>query len=156
VKATRVSIAIQDVSGDSEVPRPDSLRRWSRAALTEAAAGELTLRLVGRGESADLNRRYRGREGPTNVLTFAAEPGLPLAPGEAPPLGDIVICAPVVAAEAREQGKALEAHWAHIAVHGVLHLMGYDHESDEDALSMESRERQILAGFDYPDPYADR
>jgi probable rRNA maturation factor len=156
VSAADVLISIQDVSASSSVPPHDALQLWARAALAEEAVGELTLRLIGSAESEDLNSRYRGGRGPTNVLTFAAEPDLPLAPGEAPTLGDIVICAPLVAEEAQAQAKALEAHWAHIVIHGVLHLMGYDHETDEDAVTMESRERQILAGFDYPDPYADR
>lgn len=131
------------------VPSPARLRRWARAALAETARGrdrgELTVRIVGNAESRRLNRRYRNKDKPTNVLSF---------PGEAPGLlGDLVICAPVVAREAREQGKAAAAHWAHMVVHGVLHLLGFDHIRPGDAKVMERRERAILARLSFPDPY---
>jgi probable rRNA maturation factor len=101
--------------------------------------------VVGPAESRALNRRYRGKDKPTNVLSFPCE-----APGE---LGDVVICAPVVAREAREQGKAVAAHWAHMVVHGVLHLRGFDHIRAAQAKVMEARERAILARLSFPDPY---
>ena len=106
----------------------------------------MTLRYVAEAEGRRLNRDYRGRDYPTNVLTFAYGEGL-LA-------GDVVICAPVVAREARQQGKAVEAHHAHLLVHGLLHLQGYDHERDADAARKERRERQILRTLGFSDPYA--
>lgn len=248
-----LAIEVQNVSGSNRIPSEQLLRSWALAAFTasgDAAApqeppaaatgGELTIRIVGERESADLNSRYRGKRGPTNVLAFladapaapAAESGasqgdeppredriaeLPVAndnPGntrprgergtlhlrerdgntlgaaesappsaatdvdvqpapseaaadnatdngnasgsDALPLGDLVICAPVLAREAREQRKQFEAHWAHIVIHGVLHLLGYDHETDEQAGVMEERERKILAALGFPDPYAVR
>jgi probable rRNA maturation factor len=131
------------------VPSPARLKGWARAAVAGAPRGrdrrELTLRIVGNAESRTLNRRYRGKDKPTNVLSFPSEaPGL---------LGDLVICAPVVAREAREQGKAPAAHWAHMVVHGVLHLLGFDHIRPGDAKVMERRERAILARLSFPDPY---
>jgi len=151
-----VLIAIQDVSAAPGVPGDRELEAWCRAALDSDAAGELTLRIVDAGEGADLNARYRGREGPTNVLSFPADADVPHALDEPGPLGDIVICAPLVASEAETQGKRVAAHWAHLVVHGVLHLMGYDHASDAAAEVMESRERRILAGLGFEDPYAVR
>jgi probable rRNA maturation factor len=111
------------------------------------------LRIVTAEESADLNSRYRGKPGPTNVLSFPAEP--PAGPGdELLPFGDVVMCAAVVEREAHEQGKEPAAHWAHMVVHGVLHLQGYDHENVRDAGIMEARERELLAALGFPDPYS--
>ena len=217
-----VTIAVQDATGGARFPSEDRLRAWVLAAVTgppdggEAlppASGEVLIRIVGTNESAQLNARYRGRRGPTNVLAFLSDlaetpgaqsanavadagasaagapdagnaaPGdanvvalvappqaeaeapatsapstltLPVnaAKGDALPLGDLVICAPVVSREAREQRKPFDAHWAHIVVHGVLHLLGYDHETEEQAQAMEDRERKILAGLGFRDPYA--
>jgi len=249
-----LAIEVQNVSGSQRIPSEQLLRSWALAAFTDsagaaapqgppagAAGGELTIRIVGERESADLNSRYRGKRGPTNVLAFLADaPAAPAAEsgggqrdespredrvaelppandnagntrprgergtlhlrerdgntlgaaesappsaatdgdvqqaapsdavadsatdnGNAPssdalPLGDLVICAPVLAREAREQRKQFEAHWAHIVIHGVLHLLGYDHETDEQAGVMEDRERKILAALGFPDPYAVR
>jgi rRNA maturation RNase YbeY len=229
-----VTIAVQDASGGARFPGEDRLRSWVLAAVAgpaegdaaSPAAGEVLIRIVGTQESAQLNARYRGRRGPTNVLAFLsdlpetpndqsanavadssiagsgaragdgqdagapeakpppAEPAaapvdaggvsprvLTLSPRDAPtaealagraavgdalPLGDLVICAPVVSREAREQRKSFDAHWAHIVVHGVLHLLGFDHETDEQAQTMEDRERKILAGLGFRDPYASR
>lgn len=122
----------------------------------------LTIRVVGAAESRRLNRTWRNKDKPTNVLSFPAAPLSPGVTGEPPrfpveefsELGDLAICAPVVAREALEQGKSLQAHWAHMVVHGVLHLLGYDHENDHDAEVMEARETKILAQFGYLDPYA--
>jgi rRNA maturation RNase YbeY len=240
-----VTIAVQDASGGARFPAEDRLRSWVLAAVAgppegepkPPAAGEVLIRIVGTQESAQLNARYRGRRGPTNVLAFlsdlpetpsaqsadsmaggaiadgpsagaggdgrsagdargsddarapdanqatAAEPA-PAAAGDAAPrvltlpqrdapasdasaavgaassdslpLGDLVICAPVVSREAREQRKSFEAHWAHIVVHGVLHLLGFDHETEEQAQTMEDRERKILASLGFRDPYASR
>ena len=125
-------------------PTTGELRRWARSALGRRG-GELTVRIVGAAESRALNRRYRGKDKPTNVLSFPSDlPGTP---------GDLVICAPVVSREAREQGKPARAHWAHMVVHGVLHLLGFDHIRPADAKVMEARERAILARLSFPDPY---
>ncbi|MEQ9462961.1 MAG: rRNA maturation RNase YbeY [Haliea sp.] len=137
------------------VPEEDDLRRWTRAALAGRMPGdtaELCLRLVDEAEMTALNRDYRGKDGPTNVLSFPA--GLP--PELALPLlGDIVICAAVVAREAAEQGKPRAAHWAHMTVHGCLHLLGHDHVAEADAIAMETLETTILAQLGYPCPYPD-
>jgi probable rRNA maturation factor len=106
---------------------------------------EVTLRFVAEGEGRRLNREYRGRDYPTNVLTFVYAAS-PLA-------GDIVVCAPLVAREAREQGKSPEAHYAHLVVHGLLHLQGHDHEEEAEAARMERRERRILLALGFEDPY---
>ena len=149
-----VAVAVQDASGAAQVPSAARLRAWVKRALGAAARGELTVRVVAAEESAALNSRYRGKRGPTNVLSFPAG-RLPDAPkAETLPLGDLVICAPVVEREAREQGKALEAHWAHMVVHGTLHLQGYDHETRAEAAEMETRERSLLAELGFPDPYS--
>ncbi|MEM9057669.1 MAG: rRNA maturation RNase YbeY, partial [Pseudomonadota bacterium] len=136
------------------VPSIDSFRRWAGAALAGRRDGaELTVRVVSPDESAALNAAYRGKDAPTNVLSFAAE--LP-PPIDVPLLGDLVICAALVEREAREQGKTLEAHWAHLVVHGCLHLLGFDHGSDAEAREMEGLETVILAELGYPDPYGQR
>jgi probable rRNA maturation factor len=150
VIAKRVAVAVQDVSSCATVPPAASIRKWARAALRGSGGGELTVRIVDPEESAELNRRYRKRAGATNVLSFPVGVAPPVP---APPLGDLVICALVVEREALEQGKAAEAHWAHIVMHGVLHLLGYDHETNVQAQTMECRERQLLAGFGFADPY---
>lgn len=136
------------------LPAEAELRRWAEAALAGAGyrrEAEITVRIVNEAESAVLNERYRRKQGPTNVLSFPFE-----APSEVESalLGDIVICAPVVLREAVQQGKTPAAHWAHLVAHGVLHLLGYDHD-EEQAEVMESLETQILAGLGYPDPYED-
>ncbi len=144
-------IEVQSACDISGVPSTEDLRAWATAALDgRMAEAELTLRLVEEGESSELNQRFRGCAGATNVLSFPAElpSGAPLAL-----LGDIVICAPVVAHEAEQQGKALAAHWAHMVVHGILHLLGYLHEEEAQAHEMESIEREILAGLGFSDPY---
>ena len=128
-------------------PGPASLRRWARLAAGDHD-GELGIRVVGSAESRTLNKRWRGKIGPTNVLSFPAAPAL-----RDRVLGDIVVCAPVVAREAREQGKALAAHWAHMVIHGALHLLGFDHVRQADARRMESRERALLARLGIGDPY---
>jgi len=124
---------------------------WVNAALRDHAHdAELTVRFVDEGEAAELNRRWRGKSGPTNVLSFPVSGLEQAAPGL---LGDIVVCAPVVEREAEQQGKRLQAHWAHMVVHGTLHLLGYDHENNEEADIMESLEATILAGLGFPNPY---
>lgn len=134
------------------IPAKKTFERWAQAALSGRRLGaEFTLRIVGAKEGAALNQTYRGRPGPTNVLSFCAD--CPIGIKLTPFLGDIIICAPVVQREAREQGKALKAHWAHMTVHGVLHLLGYDHIKAKEAKVMEDLETSILATLDYPDPY---
>ena len=137
----------------SAVPKATRIARWARAAVGARGDGaELAVRLVGAAEGRRLNLLWRGRDYPTNVLSFPAPPRT--RGGQAArTLGDIVICAPVVAREARQQRKTLEHHWAHLVVHGALHLIGHDHENDRDAERMERRERRVLAQFGIADPY---
>jgi probable rRNA maturation factor len=135
------------------LPAAVSFKRWTEAALFAARhrkPAELSIRIVDAREGRALNRQYRDRDYATNVLSFPVE----LPPGIASPLlGDLAICAPVVAREAREQGKALRDHYAHLTVHGVLHLLGFDHQEDADAARMEKLETGILAKLGVPDPY---
>ena len=133
------------------VPHARQLATWARAALSSAyPSSVLSIRIVGSARSRSLNARYRRQDKPTNVLSFAG-------PGAAPDgrffLGELVICAAVVAREAREQSKAPAAHWAHMTIHGVLHLLGFDHQRAAEAVKMESRERQILDRLGFSDPY---
>ncbi len=140
-------IVIQRRVPPKGLPAPGRLRAFARAALGRTR-GELTIRIVDRPECHALNRRYRGKDRPTNVLSFVPSPMV----GEGN-LGDIVICAPVVADEAKQQGKPLHAHWAHLVVHGCLHLLGYDHAREAEARAMENLERKILSRLGFPDPY---
>jgi len=130
-------------------PGPKSLRAWATLAAGDRNA-VLGIRVVGTHESRTLNEHWRGRAGATNVLSFPAA----RTPGRSQ-LGDIVVCAPVVAREAREQGKALRAHWAHMIIHGTLHLLGFDHLRAAEARRMEGRERALLARLGIEDPYGD-
>ena len=130
-------------------PGPASLRRWARLAAGDRE-GELGIRVVGSLESRALNARWRGKIGPTNVLSFPASPQL-----GGRQIGDIVVCAPVVAREAREQGKSLAAYWAHMIVHGTLHPLGFDHARAREAKRTERRERALLARIGVADPYGD-
>ena len=136
------------------LPSPVSFRCWVDAALQGAKRrkpAELAIRIVDTDEGRALNRDYRGKDYATNVLSFPAE----LPPGVALPLiGDLAICAPVVLREAAEQGKLARDHWAHLTVHGVLHLLGYDHIEDGEAQAMEALETRVLAGLGIADPYA--
>ncbi len=134
------------------LPAAASFRKWIAAALQgRILRADLALRIVDEREGKCLNRHYRGKNSATNVLSFPAE--LPKGV-KLPLLGDIVLCAPVIAREAREQEKPLAAHYAHLTVHGVLHLLGFDHDDPRDADAMEAIEREILAGIGLPDPYA--
>ncbi len=154
MSAPQVSVDLEDVSGAVGNPPPADFRRWVAAAFNgRRSEAEVSIRIVGEAEGAELNTRYRGKIGPTNVLSFPAKlpAGVPL-----PMVGDLVICAPVVAREAQAQGKDPAAHWAHLTVHGCLHLIGYDHEHDSAAAEMEALETAILAGLGYPDPYTAR
>jgi len=146
---TAPAISVQRRVALAGIPAPATLRRWASAALEGADSGEITIRIVDEAESADLNGRFRGKPRATNVLSFPYGDGVSVEHA----LGDLVICAPVVAREALEQGKDARAHWAHMVVHGVLHLRGFDHEDDAPAEHMETREREILAALGFPDPY---
>jgi len=154
-----VTVDVQVASGDGSIPSPSVLRDWVSAAARHAAGPgrrrlEISLRVVDADEMQSLNRRFRGKDAPTNVLSFAAD-DLETAPAALPrALGDIVVCAPVVAAEAREQGKAPGDHWAHMLVHGTLHLLGFDHETAAEAARMEGLETAILAARNVRDPYS--
>lgn len=143
----RLRLAVQYATRAAGVPARGQFRRWVAGALARPA--ELTIRVVDEPEGRRLNRAYRDRDYATNVLTFAYRDARPLA-------GDLVLCAPVVAREARAQRKALREHYAHLTVHGVLHLQGYDHEADTDAEAMEALETRILRRFRIADPYAPR
>jgi probable rRNA maturation factor len=130
------------------------LTAWIRAALGRRADGaELALRVVGTAESRRLNARFRGRDAPTNVLSFPAAKLPTTRRQRARPLGDLVICARLLRSEARLQGKTLRAHWAHLVVHGALHLIGYDHEVARDARRMERREIAVLRRLGFANPY---
>lgn len=133
------------------LPAARDFRRWAGAAIgARAGEREISVLLVGPAASRALNARYRGRDRPTNVLSFPAPPGAASASGL---LGDLVICPAVLRAEARSQHKAARAHWAHLVVHGVLHLLGYDHERDDEALRMERREIRALRALGVANPY---
>ena len=136
-------------------PARRDLAVWANTALGRRAAGrEIGVSVVGPAESRRLNAQFRGRDKPTNVLSFpVAELPAPAAGDEPRPLGDLVICPQVLRTEAREQKKSLRAHWAHLVVHGSLHLIGYDHERDSDADRMERREIAVLRRLGFPNPY---
>ncbi len=148
----KLLVDIQTASREP-VPSEQDISHWIAAALNGRTAQEqveVCVRLVDNAEMSQLNANYRGKKGPTNVLSFPADlpPDLNL-----PLLGDIVICAPVVATEAAHQGKNTAAHWAHMTIHGILHLLGYDHIEEEEAAIMEALESAILRQLDYGCPY---
>lgn len=153
---SNVLISVQVAASRKDVPHASRLRAWAVKGFELANAGvrertvHVVLRVVNAPESRTLNRTWRGKDKPTNVLSFPA--GQVVADGVRE-LGDIVICKTVVAAEARAQGKLPAAHWAHMVVHGMLHLLGYDHVRAREAAVMERSEARILAQFDYADPY---
>jgi len=132
------------------LPDLQDLEGWANAAWQGEEDSEVTLRVVDARESEKLNAQYRGKRKPTNVLSFPFEvpPGITMALA-----GDLVICAPVVEREAHDQGKTVQAHWAHMVIHGMLHLQGYDHIADDEAEVMEALETRILASFGFSDPY---
>lgn len=145
-----IEVEIQKASSSSTVPSDLKFRQWAAAALRECGDAELVVRIVDREESQQLNARFRSKEIATNVLSFPAE--LP-EEVDLPLLGDVVICAPLVEQEAQEQNKLPESHWAHLTIHGILHLLGYDHQTDEEATRMESLEISLLQSLDFRDPY---
>ena len=141
-----LNLLVQYPAGSDGSPTRPQVRRWVRAAC--AVPAEITVRLVDEDEGRDLNRDYRGKDYATNVLSFPYDSGARVC-------GDLVLCKRVVEREARDQRKPLEAHYAHLIVHGMLHLQGHDHETGkDDAERMEAVERQILETLGYPDPYA--
>lgn len=154
-----LALTIQKAIGKANrdnAPSSSDMRRWAQAAL-QGCDAEVTVRLVGTTEGRELNRDFRGKDYATNVLTFVYDQGEDMPGGDDAPLaGDLVLCVPVVVREAGEQGKPLAAHFAHLIVHGMLHLQGYDHEDGDEAEEMEALETRILAELGYPDPYAER
>ncbi|PPT78969.1 rRNA maturation RNase YbeY [Xanthomonas arboricola pv. populi] len=152
----RLDVAVSYALPRAGLPSAVSFRKWVAAALKgRIREADLAVRIVDEKEGCSLNHHYRGKDYATNVLSFPAElpEGLPKGI-KMPLLGDLVICAPVVAREAAEQGKSLAAHYAHLTVHGALHLLGWDHEDDKEADAMEQLEREILADLGIDDPYA--
>ena len=142
-----LALSVQYCGANDALPSRQRMRSWAKAALLTDA--KITLRLVGAREGRTLNRDFRGKDHATNVLTFAYPDIEPLS-------GDIVLCAPVIAKEARAQRKPIEAHYAHLVVHGMLHLQGYDHENNNDARVMETLEAEIVVKLGYADPYKTR
>lgn len=140
----KLSLTVQYVSTSAPLPTRPQWRRWIKAALQRDVS--MTLRIVDEAEGHELNKAYRGRDYATNVLTFVYDDTEPLS-------GDVVICAPVVAREAAEQGKDLLVHYAHLGIHAALHLQGYDHEIDAEAEEMEALETALMLKLRYPDPY---
>lgn len=155
------NLTVQRAVDSADVPSDQQFNRWVDLAR-QGCGGEITLRIVDESESAQLNSQYRGKAGPTNVLSFDAQ-GLPveqqtLLPPElaaelAGELGDLVICAPLVTTEAAQQGKQLVCHWAHLTLHGVLHLRGFDHQDDAQQQQMEAIEIDLLNQLGYVNPY---
>jgi probable rRNA maturation factor len=140
-----VQYAAQDANAET-LPKRERFRRWAKAALPKICWGEVTIRLVSAEESRRLNLQYRGKDCPTNVLSFPYNQSPEIA-------GDLAVCPAVVEREAVGQNKSPEAHYAHLTVHGLLHLQGYNHENADEAEIMEAREREILNALGFPDPY---
>jgi len=146
-KIPRLGLTVQYAVRTTDLPTRGQFRRWARAALERDA--RITVRIIGNREARALNRRFRGRDRPTNVLSFTLQ--------EAPRLeGDLALCAPLIAREARSQNKTQAAHYAHLVVHGVLHLQGHDHTTKAQARRMERRETRIVTGLGFPDPYQEQ
>lgn len=148
-----IEIVVQNATEFTPVPEPEDFTRWVEAAIAGRCPAEdleLCIRLVDVAESAELNLHYRKKTGPTNILSFPGELSDALGVYL---LGDLVICAPLMAEEATQQQKTFEQHWAHLTVHGTLHLLGYDHQTEEEAAVMENLEIAVLADLGYPNPY---
>ncbi|MCO1333871.1 rRNA maturation RNase YbeY [Microbulbifer sp. OS29] len=146
-----LTLDVQRATRCNSLPSDEVINSWIQKALaTHRKEAELSVRIVDESESQDLNFRYRGKDKPTNVLSFQTDFPAEL---DLPMLGDLVICAPIVAQEAEQQSKSLLAHWAHMVVHGTLHLLGYDHIEDADAEEMENLETGLLASLGFADPY---
>jgi probable rRNA maturation factor len=141
-----LKLSVQYATDAEGIPTSTQFKKWIKSALTQNA--EITIRIVDEHEGQDLNKKFRGKKAATNVLTFFYDDIFPLA-------GDIVLCAAVIEKEAQQQHKSLVAHYAHLTVHGVLHLQGFDHENDKDAAAMEKIETNIMTGLGYNNPYQD-
>jgi probable rRNA maturation factor len=151
-----VHVDVGFASDSATLPPVDEIARWVRRALTAAGRDsdlEVSVRVVDEAEMQELNRSFRGQDKPTNVLSFPAGDIKGLPPDASTPLGDIVVCAAVVGSEARQQGKSLGDHWAHMLIHGTLHLLGFDHVEDVDADIMEGMEIRVLKDFGIANPY---
>ena len=147
-----IILDIQSASSSEDAPDEQSIKRWVSAAIgSKTGDTELSVRIVDEPEGTRLNETYRGASGPTNVLSFPFDNE---TPEPLPLIGDIVVCAPVVKMEAQQQNKDLTAHWAHMIIHGVLHLLGYDHQDDAEAAIMEALETEIMQKLGFPPPYA--
>ena len=144
-----INVEIQRVLKGFDIPDDEQFRKWA-AAVDASSKQEVSIRIVDEAEITELNRMYRKKSQATNVLAFPAE--IPVEAG-LPFIGDIVICAPIVAKQAAEQGKSLLSHWAHMTLHGILHLQGYDHIDDADAKIMENIEVQLMSKLGFPNPY---
>ena len=141
-------ITVQFATAESSVPAEIEILRWAGCALApDDTGGDITIRITDENEMQSLNNRWRNIDKPTNVLSF------PLHDTDSPLLGDIVVCAPVVKREAARQARSLEAHWAHMIIHGILHLMGYDHSETGRAKIMEAKETALMQELGFPDPY---
>jgi len=155
---TAISVDVQNASTTRSAPDAAEIRSWVEAVISATggpAPAELSVRIVDEAEGRALNSAWRGRDKATNVLSFGTAAALASLPAGMPRcLGDIVLCGPIVEREAEEQGKPVADHWAHLLVHGTLHLLGYDHEREEDARDMEALETGILASRGLGDPYA--
>jgi probable rRNA maturation factor len=142
-----MKINIQIITKEKNIPTSAQFKRWVKAALPDKES-EVNIRIVDKQEIIDLNQQYRHKKGPTNVLAFPFE-----APVPTPFLGDIIICAQIANQETKQQHKPKTAHWAHLTIHGVLHLLGYDHDNAKDAKKMENLEIKLLATLGFPNPY---
>ena len=140
-------ITVQFVTQETGIPAEAEILRWAGSTL-DGKEGEVTIRVTGEAEMRSLNHRWRNIDSPTNVLSF------PLHEPHGRLLGDIVVCAPVLRREIVQQGKTANAHWAHMIIHGILHLMGYDHNNEQEAEIMEAKETVILQDLGFPDPYS--
>jgi len=147
------SITIQLADDSEGIPSAALLKKWCKATLTQQKikTAEVCIRITGKKESAHLNKTYRNKKGATNILSFPCD--VVSVHNKSALLGDLVICAPLVTPEATQQGKTTKAHWAHLVVHGTLHLLGYDHIKNKDALKMEALEIKILDTLGFDNPY---
>lgn len=147
-------IDIESNSQSQQVPSTEKIEYWITSALEsqQLTAAEVSVYIVDEAESQELNSQYRNKDKPTNVLSFPADLHEEI---DIPLLGDLVICAPIVERETQEQGKTLDAHWAHMLVHGTLHLLGFDHIDDAEAEIMEAIETKLITAMNYPDPYTE-
>ena len=150
--AHKPRVTVQKATREKTLPSAGDFNRWVNTALAgKREPAEMTIRIVDEDEGIELNRRYRHKDSATNVLSFPAQLPAGVTSGL---LGDLVMCAPVVIREAQEQAKQTQAHWAHLTIHGTLHLLGFEHESSTQAAKMESLETAMLASLGYPDPYS--